>query len=166
MLLCDNHIEYGLRLNFAKPIAGVFRAAAATLVKSDSQSSVPVHSMVLSYPYRQFSPAWESIFVTTHILRLLTQFGSTLHVEYLAPVELCNLLHHSDSSHDNHITEGSATELATAMRQYMSTRASIPVFEAGASEKAAFHAWLGPRMMALSARERLIFTHPPPAARP
>ena len=39
-----------------------------------------VHCMVLRYPHKHFSPAWESIFVTTHLLRLLTQFRSTLEV--------------------------------------------------------------------------------------
>ena len=122
--------------------------------------------MVLRYPHRRFSPTWESIFVTTHILRLLTQIGSTLHVHYLPPIELHDVLRPQDSSSGDAITEESAAELATAMRQYMSTHASLPVFDAGATEKAAFHAWLGPRMMALSARERLIYTHPPPAALP
>ena len=136
------------------------------MARADSQSSVPIHSMVLRYPHRRFSPTWESIFVTTHILRLLTQFGSTLHVHYLPPIELHDVLRPQDSSSGDAITEESAAELATAMRQYMSTHASLPVFDAGATEKAAFHAWLGPRMMALSARERLIYTHPPPAALP
>ena len=39
-----------------------------------------VHCMVLRYPHEHFSPAWESIFVTPPLLRLLTQFRSTLEV--------------------------------------------------------------------------------------
>lgn len=136
------------------------------MARADDQISVPVHSMVLRYPHRHFSPAWESIFVTTHILRLLTQIGSTLHVEYLAPVELHDVLTLIDPSVGDAIAEDSAPELAAAMRQYMSTRASMPTFDSGAAQKAAFHAWLGPRMMTLTARERLIYTHPPTAPRP
>jgi hypothetical protein len=125
--------------------------------------------MVLRYPHRHFSPAWESIFVTTHVLRLLTQFGSTLHVDYLAPVELRDVLAADSSSSGvcgDAVADDNPARLATGMRQYMSTRSSMPVFEAGATEKAAFHAWLGPRMMGLTARERLIYTHPPATPRP
>ena len=140
--------------------AGVFRAAAATMVRDDG--STPVHCMVLRYPHRRFSPAWESIFVTTHLLRLLTQFSSTLQVDYLPPVELRDVLRRDGG---DAITEESAAELAVTTRRYMSARASIPTFEAGAKEKAGFHAWLGPRMVALTARERLIYTHPPARSR-
>ena len=47
----------------------------------------------------------------------------------------------------------------------MSTHAHppLPTFDAGAAEKAAYHEWLGPRMLALSCRERLIYTSPPNA---
>ncbi len=53
--------------------------------------------------------------------------------------------------------------LASATRRHMSTHAHppLPTFDAGAAEKAAYHEWLGPRMLALSCRERLIYTSPP-----
>ena len=144
---------------------GVFRAAAAAMGDADADESGPpaVHCMVLRYPHRHFAPAWESIFVTTHILRLLTQFTSTLEAEYLPPVQLRAVLPVEGAAAA--VTEARAVELATGMRRYMSAQSHppLPAFEAGAAEKAAFHAWLGPRMVALSARERLIYTHPPNA---
>ena len=164
---CDRILAYDLPLLLSPPPPGVFRAAAATMQRADNPSSVRVHSMVLRYPHRHFSPAWESIFVTTNVVRLLTQFGSTLRVDYLAPVELCDLFASGSSPSGDDVADDNApARLATAMRHYMSTGSSMPVFEAGAAEKVAFHAWLGPRMMGLTAFERLMYTHPPTAPRP
>ena len=87
-------------------------------------------------------------------------------VEYMEPVDLLALAQDDDGSAAD--ASGAApgpAALASATRRHMSTHAHppLPTFDAGAAEKAAYHEWLGPRMLALSCRERLIYTSPPNA---
>jgi len=46
-------------------------------------SGAPVRPVVLRYPYKHFSPAWESISAIKHIFRLLTQFSNNLEITFL-----------------------------------------------------------------------------------
>lgn len=58
-------------------------------------SGSAVKPVVLRYPYKHFSPAWESISAGKHIFRLMTQFYNNLEVTFLpiyvpSPVEKSN----------------------------------------------------------------------------
>jgi len=46
-------------------------------------SGLPVKPVVLRYPHKHFSPAWESISAVQHIFRLMTQFSNHLEVTFL-----------------------------------------------------------------------------------
>ncbi|CAM9431863.1 unnamed protein product [Discosporangium mesarthrocarpum] len=43
----------------------------------------PVHPVVVRFPFRRFSPAFESILAPTHVLRLLSEPSNTLRVKFL-----------------------------------------------------------------------------------
>jgi len=46
-------------------------------------SGLPVKPVILRYPHKHFSPAWESISAFKHLFRLLTQFSNYVEVTYL-----------------------------------------------------------------------------------
>ena len=48
----------------------MFRAVAAA---GGSAGRVGVQPVLLRFPYRNFNPSWESIPVSTHFFRMLTQ---------------------------------------------------------------------------------------------
>jgi len=46
-------------------------------------SGLPVKPVILRYPHKHFSPAWESISAYKHMFRLMTQFSNYVEVTYL-----------------------------------------------------------------------------------
>lgn len=124
---------------------GAFRAA----LDSAPPSGGKVHCVVLRYPWRHFSPAWESIFPHHHLLRLLTQFSNTLQVQYLPPFEFAS--------------SSTPEALADDVRQYMAAgaRPPLPTCESGYPEKQEYHKWLGSRLAQLGWLDRLTRVRPP-----
>ncbi|XP_052188553.1 lysophospholipid acyltransferase LPEAT1-like isoform X2 [Diospyros lotus] len=93
-------------------------------------ATAPVLPLILRYPYRRFSPAWDSISGVRHVIFLLCQFVNYLEVRQL-PV-----YHPSQQEKDN------PKLYADNVRRLMAREGNLILSDIGLAEKRIYHAAL------------------------
>ncbi|KAL2611288.1 hypothetical protein R1flu_022980 [Riccia fluitans] len=93
-------------------------------------AEAPVQPVILKYPFKRFSPAWESITGVRHLLLLLSQFVNHLEVVRL-PVYYPTTKECSDPK-----------TYANNVRVLMSKEGNLPLSDIGLYEKRVYHAAL------------------------
>ncbi|KAL0017224.1 hypothetical protein SO802_004293 [Lithocarpus litseifolius] len=93
-------------------------------------STVPVRPVILRYPYRRFSPAWDSISGVRHVIYLLCQF-----VNHLEVVRLPIYCPSQQEKDDPKL-------YASNVRRLMASEGNLIMSDIGLPEKRAYHAAL------------------------
>ncbi|KAJ6812600.1 lysophospholipid acyltransferase LPEAT1 [Iris pallida] len=93
-------------------------------------AKVPVRPVILRYPYKRFSPAWDSISGARHIFLLLCQFVNHLEVTHL-PVYYPS----KEEKEDPKL-------YASNVRKLLATEGNLILSDIGLAEKRVYHAAL------------------------
>lgn len=92
-----------------------------------------VQPILIQFPFKHFSPAYESIYTSVVIFRTLCQFNNRFQVRYL-PVHVPTLAQKEDP-----------TLYASVVRQEMAIAMDVPLCDANYKDKKAYHSRLAPR---------------------
>jgi len=87
----------------------------------------PVQPVIIIYPYRHFSPTWETILLSEHLFKLLTQFHNRCHVHFL-PIYYPNETEKSDPK-----------LYSQNVRAQMSHISHLPIMESTYPDKLDYH---------------------------
>jgi len=109
----------------------------ASLLRFRTGAFVPAETVLpvlVSYPHRRFSPAYESIYTSAFAVRTLSQFSNQMEVRYLEP-RTPDL-----EERDN------PRQFAENVRKEMAEAAGLPLCDAGHREKKEYHRRLAERL--------------------
>lgn len=95
---------------------------------------VPVKPVVINFPFRHFSPAYESIYTSVLLFRTLTQFHNRMQVRYLEEYE------------PSEEEKNDARLYARSVRSVMAKAANLPLCEVSYKEKRLYHLRLAKRL--------------------
>lgn len=94
-------------------------------------TGTPIKPVVISFPFKRFSVAYESIYTSVIIFRTLCQFHNSMHVQYL------------DAYYPNEIEKMDPPCYANGLRKRMSIALKVPVCDASYSDKRKYHQFFG-----------------------
>jgi len=97
----------------------------------------PVQPILIQFPFRHFSPAYESIYTSVTLFRTLCQFYNRLQVKYL------------DMYVPSEAEKNDPALYAASVRRKMAVAMDVPVCDVGYKEKMKYHGMLEKRLKAL-----------------